>query len=293
MTATTTTPATGAGGPGKRLMAAGVLALIVGVLAAAGLWYSAGQRFDDGVSGLARAPVGCDTTLDFASNGTFLLFIETKGTIDDTAGDCTADTEYDSTGSDVPSVSITMLDPEGREVTLVDTSGATYDTSGFVGESIRSVEVTTAGDHVLRVESSADEFAIAVGRDPNDGVGLLKLGAALAAIAGLIIGGLLLVRSSRQNDDDHNADGAWPVDSSDGWVTTPPGMPVQTAPPGWQPAAGPPTQLPSEVPPVSPTIPAPPAQNLPPTFPGLPPVPGGGTGDGERSPWAPPSDAAQ
>ncbi len=70
--------------------------LIVGLLGAAvALWTAGTGREADNVAGFARAPVGCDTTLDFESTGTFLVYVETTGEFGPLAGACDAPQQYD------------------------------------------------------------------------------------------------------------------------------------------------------------------------------------------------------
>lgn len=288
------------------MFGAGLVVLIIGLLAAIGLWYSAGQREADAVRNLARAPSGCDTTLDFEAAGEFTIYIETAGRFDDpVAGDCVADAEYSVVGESLPAVSLKMTSPSGDDVELTNASGTTYDADGFAGQSIRTFRVETLGDHILRVETPGDpdvRIAVAVGRDPSDGVGMMQLGAVIAALAGLVIGGGLMIASRRSTGTEPAAAAGeqWPADPA-GWPTTPPGMPAAPAPAGWQPAVGPPSHAPG--PPLgvpSPQAPAgwppqPAAPATPPDNSGPPawePVPSdGSSGDGQRSPWAPPSDA--
>lgn len=272
------------------MLAAGVALVVVGVLVAAGLWYAAGERYDDAVRGLARAPVGCDTTLDFATGGTFVLFVETTGTIGDVAGDCDVPASYDTVSDDLPAVALTLWDPNSLELDPDDAlelernAGLSYDAAGFVGQSIRSVEIETPGDHVLRVESDSSDFVIAVGRDPDDGVGTLRAGSIIAALVGLIGGGMLLVIGARRRPAAVPPGPAWPVGDSPGWVTTPP-----TSPPLATPPADPPQGVPGELPAWE-SVMGPPSAPLP----SAPPVrDDGSTGDGERSPWAPPTDPPQ
>ena len=69
----------------------GVVALVVGVVGAIVLWVLSSKRYDDAVSDLAPAPVGCDTTLDFDQTGTYTFFVETAGEVGEIDGDCAAD----------------------------------------------------------------------------------------------------------------------------------------------------------------------------------------------------------
>jgi hypothetical protein len=282
------------------MFGAGLVVLIVGLLAAVGLWYSAAQREADAVRNLARAPSGCDTTLDFEAAGEFTIYIETAGRFDaPIAGDCVADGAYLVLGEGVPAVSLEMTSPAGDDVELANASGTTYDADGFTGQSVRTFRVETPGDHVLRVEapSGSDvQLAVAVGKDPSDGVGTMQLGAVLAALAGVVIGGGLMIASRRSSGTEFAAAAAaqWPTHAQ-GWPTTPPGMPAAPAPEGWQPAVGPPSHASGPQPPVGwppqPAAPATPPDSSGPSAWG--PTPSdGSSGDGQRSPWAPPGDAA-
>lgn len=313
---------------GKRtgFLSAGIIVLIVGLLAGAGLLYSAAQREADAVRNLARAPLGCDTTLDFEASGEFFVYIETIGRLDPgIAGDCDTPLGYAWTGSDAPLVRLTLTDARGDDVALDSRTGISYDSDGYVGQSVRSFVVEGTGDHVLRVESPDDSigFAAAIGRDPADGVGAMRLGGILAALAGLVIGvGLIVVSRRRPAPVADVAATAWPADPTMQWPTAPPGMPVTPPPPPGQPVAGPPGWAPTSPPPPPPgggaptpsaPLSAPPGFAVPPT--GTPgPVPPGGeqdrssstwgvpartegpsaddgsTGGGQRSPWAPPDN---
>jgi hypothetical protein len=290
------------------MFGAGLVVLIVGLLAAIGLWYSAGQREANAVRNLARAPSGCDTTLDFEAVGDFTIYIETAGRFDTPiAGDCVVDGAYGVLGDELPAVSLEMTSPSGDDVELTSTSGVAYNADGFAGQSARTFRVETPGDHILRVETPGDtdvQLAVAVGKDPSDGVGLMQLGAVLAAFAGLAIGGGLMIASRRTAGTEPAAAAAqqWPLNPA-GWPTTPPGVPAPPAAEGWQPAVGPPShapgaphgasnpQAPAGWPPQPAAPAAPPASSNQPTW---EPAPSdGSSGDAQRSPWAPPGDAAQ
>ena len=62
-----------------------------------------------------------------------------------------------------------------------------------MGSSVGVVQIESTGEHVLTVAADGGQFAIAVGGDPNDGVGLLRWGAVGVAIVSLVVGGILLV----------------------------------------------------------------------------------------------------
>ncbi len=291
------------------LLGAGIVVLIVGLLAALGLWISSTQRESDAVRNLARAPIGCDTMLDFEASGEFYIYIESAGRFDGAvSGDCGAEGEYDLPSDSLPPVTLSMTAPNGDDVALDSDAGVSYDTAGYVGQSVRVFTVNEPGGYQLRVEapgSTEVAFAAAVGRDPSEGVGSMRLGAVLTAIGALIIGGLLLLLSRRSaTTEPEVGDVAWPGQPM-GAATSPPGMamPPQSGVPA---PLGPPTQYPIAPPASAPPTPqggswTPQAQTTPQQDPSRAPgaptwgaTPNdGSSGVGQRSPWAPPSDSAQ
>jgi hypothetical protein len=217
----------------------GVVVLVVGLLAAGTLWVVAGSRRDAAIENLARAPIGCDTTLDFAQPGEYLIFVETAGRLDDVRGDCDADGDF-VISTQRPPVEITLIDPDGDPLEFESRrDDVTYSSAGYVGRSILSVEVTEAADHVLRAESSeSGTFAVVVGRDPNRGVMLLRIVALVTALAALAIGLVLIIRGGRREPV---AVGPWTAaqPTAPTWVQHPGQPPYQapTQPPYVQPGA--------------------------------------------------------
>jgi hypothetical protein len=238
------------------MAAIGSLLLVVLLAAAVALWIAAGDRRADNVAGFARAPVGCDTTLDFESTGTFVLYVETSGEFDDLAGACDAPQRYDRDADDLPQLALTLRDPDGADVELRETTDVRYDVDGFVGSAVHDVEIDVPGDHVLTVApTGGDAFAIAVGRSPDEGVALLRWGAVAAAVGGLVLGGLLLVLASRRPPATVTPSAPWTPDER-AWPASPPGFPV---PPPTTGATGPGAAPPAE-PPRSPWGPPSPPQ---------------------------------
>lgn len=233
--------------------------LLVGLLAAAvALWVASNQRRSDNVSGFARAPVGCDTTLDFEATGTFVLYLETTGELGQLAGECDAPRRYDRARDDVPNPTLVLLDPSGVELALEEARDETYDVDGFVGSAAWTVQIETAGDHLLTVApTGGDAFAVAVGRTVDEGVALLRWGALAAVIGGLVLGGTFLVLGSRRPPASPAPAGPWMPDG-DGWPASPPGFPAPPPTTGATGPAGPPLRdEPTQRPPWAP--PAPPA----------------------------------
>ena len=257
------------------MLVVGTLVLVGLVGAAVVMWIAAGNRRADNVAGFARAPVGCDTTLDFESTGTFVLYIETSGELDELAGACEAERQYDRDADDIPQVELTLRDPDGAEVELAETQDVSYDVDGFVGVSVHEVAIDASGDHVLTVApTGGDAFAIAVGRTPDQGVTLLRWGAVAAAIAGLVVGGLLLVLGSRRPTAATAPPAPWTPDGG-GWPASPPGFPIPPPTTGATGPAGPPLTTPPEPTPATP--PTRPPSSWPPA-----------ANDAQPSPWGPP-----
>ena len=244
------------------LLVLGGLVLVVVLVVAGALWFAGGQRRSDNVAGFARAPVGCDTTLDFEATGTFVVYVETSGEFDALPGECDVAERYDR--DDTPSPDLVLTDPSGNELDLSDADATSYDVDGFVGTAFRSVEIVDPGDHVLTVAPTpGGPFAVAVGRSPDDGVALLRGSAVAVAVAGLVIGGLLLVLGSRRPTPAPHAATPW-TPSGTSWPSGPPGFPP---PPPTTGATGPPIGTPPP----------------PPSPPGPP------RADEAGSPWDPPS----
>ncbi len=243
----------------RRPVVAGVLAVTAlgaAIVVAIVLWAAADQRYADNVASFARAPVGCDTTLEFESAGEYVLYLETSGRIGELRGDCDLAEAYDRASDGLPRPVLALRaageDPDGDQEggdTVIDlgpTAGVDYDTGGYVGTAYRLVDVPAAGDYVLTVDDDADEpYAIAVGRDPAAGVPALRWGALASVLAGFVVAGLALVVASRRPRTPPASPSGWaPVDqppvASPPWTTgvaTFPGSPNPgewpTAPPGW------------------------------------------------------------
>ncbi len=205
----------------------GIVVLIVGIGGAIGLWLAANARLDAAVDGLARGPVGCDTVLDFDETGEYVVFIETKGAIGDSRGDCNADSSVDWTSAELPTATVTLSDPDGNELDIAQDDGIDYDAGGSQGSSIGTVTIEQGGDHLLRVESDDDGFYVSIGRNPNDGVALMRLGALALLVAGLVIGILLLVTGRRRDLPAPEPATTWvPTGPAPGWPASPPGFPA-------------------------------------------------------------------
>ena len=134
---------------------------------------------------LARAPVGCTTSLEFDQTGTFTVYVETNGSIGDVRGDCpSTDTDYEYPATlDLPDVDVVLTDESGDEVDLRRRRPArtTTPAAPWVGRS-SSVDIQRAGDYDITVTSDDDDFAIAIGKNPKQNADSLRTNGIVAAV---------------------------------------------------------------------------------------------------------------
>jgi hypothetical protein len=218
----------------------GIVALVLGVVAAVVLWVLSTKRYDDAVADLAPAPVGCETTLIFDRTGTYTFYVETSGQVDEIEGDCSGDDrEYEFDGDETPRVQLTLVDDRGDEIDLDRASGPSYDRGGASGSGVRTADIDDTGAYVLRVDSDEDEVMVRVGRDPSSGVVPMRVGAIALLVAGLVLGGIGLARGRHPGFEPiADTTGRWPP--VDGFPIAPP-----TAPPYANPPVPPPYAAPS------------------------------------------------
>jgi hypothetical protein len=249
----------------RLVLLVGLGALVVSVVATAVLLVVAQRRYDDAVRGLARAPVGCDTTLEFTSTGTFDVFIETEGSIDQLVGGCEAPSSYLRTTERPPRVEIVMVGPTGDLLALDPTTRSAYEAEGFLGVAHRAVEVATTGNHLIRVSSPDTDFVVAVGRHPDDAA----LPAERGAVAVAVLGGLLAVSmlvwgalAGRTSRGDHQASAEPDGDRPSGQPMRGPEPPTPAAPTLNRPLGPPGMPAPHGVPLAPPAAPT--SRRLPP-----------------------------
>ncbi len=93
---------------GRGTVLFGLLVLLAGIGGAVVLYLLSQQRDDDAIRDLARAPVGCTTRMSFNDTGTFYVYIEHLGRLEELDGDCDTSTdEYSRDPDDEPVVEIT------------------------------------------------------------------------------------------------------------------------------------------------------------------------------------------
>jgi hypothetical protein len=302
----------------KGLIILGLILLIGGLLAGGAVAVKSMSNYEEAVKSLARAPVGCTTTLVFDKPSTFTVYIETKGKLGELSGDCESNgSDYTHSGDKLPKVSLTLVDSKGAEVTMDRGASASYDVKGYQGTAVRSVSIEQAGTYRLNVESDDTDFAVAIGKNPKKDSDLLKAIGGGVGLVGLVLGLLFLILGlRRRRPGPAMADVRSPAGPMPGWAPNAyPGMPQAPPPhPGFRPEPPPATQpigLPGQPPirlpeqPVGggfapPTFaPPPPPSNPPPSapptappsaYPRLPPTapPPPPSGGG----WAVPEDPA-
>jgi hypothetical protein len=294
----------------KGLIVLGLILLLGGVLGGGAMVAKSMSNYEESVKSLARAPVGCTTTLVFEKPATFTVYIETKGKLGELGGDCeTGGGDYTHPGDKLPKVSLTLVDSKGNEVTMDRGVTATYDVSGFKGTGVRSMAIEEAGTYRLNVESDDADFAVAIGKDPKKDSDLLKAVGGGVALGGFVLGLLfLLLGLRRRRVEPAMADIRNPAAPMPGWPPSAyPGMPpAPPAPPGHpgfrpEPPAGPqPIGLPGQ-PPIRlpeqpagggfapPTLAPPPPPSDPP--PAAPPTVGPPSAPPTSYPTLPPSAA--
>ncbi len=182
---------------GRRLTVAGVAVFILGLIAGAVMFFMAGSTEEDTVKKFARAPVGCTTTLQFDRADTYELYLETSGQLDNVSGDCAANGAYNRADDDPPQAQLSFLDPNNAEVPRSPGSGASYDVGGFKGEAVERVNIEQTGTYQMTVIGDSNDFVIAIGGESDADSGMLKMAAIGAAIAGVVIGFVLLLLGNR------------------------------------------------------------------------------------------------
>lgn len=233
---------TSSGGSSRAgLLAIGVVAAIAGLAAGVLLIFIApGSKLDDAVGSLAPAPVGCETSLEFDSSGTFYVFVEISGDVGD-LGDCENDDRSYAYDGPEPALDVTLVDGEGDDVRLSDDDSVRYDRGGQVGQSLGTVRITSPGEYQLRVAGTGDdldELMVRVGSDPNVSTSSLTIGGIAALIVGLGLGVTLIALGLRGG---RTLPAGAPPAVAPAWQTPMQPTSPPTAPPTGPPPAGPPT----------------------------------------------------
>jgi hypothetical protein len=230
----------------------GVLLLLAGLVTAGALWLASSTSVEDNVGKLARAPSGCQTTLEFDKTGTFYVFFERVGRVGDLEGGCSnVGGSYDRSEG-APADLPTLEDESGAPVELGSHDGISYDEDGFVGSAVARIDIDEPGRYVMTVPEADEPFAYAVGPDPAEDKDVLLGGAIAAGSAGLVLGGLLIVLGLRGRRratgspplpplgwQPTSAANPWGNDGPPAFRPPPPGQPAGPAPGTWAQQAAP------------------------------------------------------
>lgn len=200
---------------GRGLTIAGFVTLVVGLAAGAALFFLSGYTEEETVKRFARAPAGCTTTLHFDRADTFEIYLETAGVLDEVRGDCAANgSAYNRADDDPPRASLTFVDADGRDVPLSSGTGSTYDVGGFRGQGVQRVAIPAGGTYRVTVDSDSRDFVIAIGGESDADSKLLQIAAVAAAIAGVVMGIVLMIAGNRSRPTPPAPTaGAWPAPS--------------------------------------------------------------------------------
>lgn len=202
----------------------GFVLLIAGALGAGALLLVARQRPTDAVTGFARAPVGCTTTLDFTETGTFYVYREQSTPIGPLEGDCTPAADPSR------SFGFELTGPAGPVPGRSDTSIA-YDVDGVAGRAVARIEIESTGEHEIVVVGDDPEIVVAVGRDPDHGVDDLRRAAIVVGTVGGVLGLALLVLTGARS----RRAAAPTAPQGPGWAARPPDV-SPTSMPAWPPS---------------------------------------------------------
>ena len=217
----------------KGLIVLGLILLIGGFLGGGAMVYKSMSNYEDAVKALARAPVGCTTTLVFDKPATFTIYIETKGKLGDLGGDCEANgSSYAHSSDKLPKVSLSLVTTSsGDELDLQRGTTASYDVAGYVGHGYRTVKIEEAGNYRLNVESDDSDFAVSIGKNPKDDSDQLKTIGGGVALGGVVLGLIFsLLGLRRRQTAAAPTDGRIPVGPMAPWTPTP-YAPAPTGPP--------------------------------------------------------------
>ena len=216
---------------GRGALFAGLALVIVGLGAGAALFALSGSTEESTVKKFARAPVGCTTTLQFDKRTTFTLYVETKGSVSDVGGDCASNgSSYDRGDDDLPDVSLSLVDGDDQEVDLTPASAPSYSAGAFKGQALQEVKIDNTGTYRLTVTSDDTDFAIAIGGAPDADSSMMKSAGIGAAVAGVVLGGLLILLGRRKKGGP-----VAPAAAGNTWQPQQPTMPGYQPPPSYAP----------------------------------------------------------
>ncbi|MEY4338725.1 MAG: hypothetical protein RLZ14_575 [Actinomycetota bacterium] len=148
------------------------------------------------VERFARARAGCTTTMQFERSGTFTLYIESKGRVAATAGDCSdAGDTYDYDGVGAPTVTFSLENADGTALATGAAAARSYDVGAYRGAAAATVTIREPGEYRLTVDSDSNDVAVAVGGSPFADQRLFAMIAVLVTLLGVLLGATLVLMS--------------------------------------------------------------------------------------------------
>ena len=138
---------------GRGTVLFGLFVLLAGIAGAVGLFLLSQQRRDDAIRNLARASVGCKTTMLFKDTGTFYVYIEHLGKVETLDGTCSGfPDEYSrrcSTTSRSWRSRFSTADENVLELDRLDDEFTYSLDDSYAGTAKRRFEIESTGDYVV------------------------------------------------------------------------------------------------------------------------------------------------
>lgn len=181
---------------------------------------------------LVRTPAGCSSTVEIASAGTYYLYVETKGRVEDLGGCSNDDRVYDL--DEAPRVDVVVRETSGSDLALTPDDSVRYSGPSGVGESIASVRIPDSGRYVIEVRSADDAAVVTVGRDAAVESNALIRSAVVVVLCAILVMLIAIVMTVRHRRRERAVGGTMVVyatDDSAPMLTWAPPRPEDRAPP--------------------------------------------------------------
>jgi len=174
--------------PGTVLLAAGVILVLLGIVAGGGIYVAGKERFTSRVTSLVEdsgALSGCVTDLSVSQPGTYTLYYISKGSLRlNAANDGCSNNDVVPIAADPnpPEISMVLRNPDGKKLKMsTPTSSAVLSAGGVVAEPYRQVNIGGTGDYELEIAMPDTGLPFAIGIGPK----IEKSSSFLALVVGL------------------------------------------------------------------------------------------------------------
>jgi hypothetical protein len=147
------------------------------------------------VSGFARAPVGCVTTIEVDEPVMLYVYVETRGRVDD-IGDC--DNDDRSYEVEIESeIAVNFVDEAGDTIPQIPIDEeVSYDLPDYAGRAIGRVVVENGERYDVVVESNGLGPVVAIGQRIVPVESGLAIAGAIVVMVGVVLLGVALVISA-------------------------------------------------------------------------------------------------